>query len=162
MSAGESYFEIRTACEEREVSKKTPRLSTDTGPKALRWIHYLAFDLLVGSWEARDARDRGVPHVFVVPCLILTLSLWPGGMADVSRCAIGGSTWDSGASAEAKIACAKPLERGAIRSDDIRVNGVRGRNQPRVIFTEPPRCAPLLQRAPSRLRKICSLNGKAL
>ena len=24
------------------------------------WIHYLAFDLLVGSWEARDARERGI------------------------------------------------------------------------------------------------------
>src|SRR6516225_9353936 len=27
------------------------------------WIHYLAFDLLVGSWEARDAYARGVPHL---------------------------------------------------------------------------------------------------
>src|SRR5271168_874133 len=22
------------------------------------WVHYLVFDLFVGSWEARDARDR--------------------------------------------------------------------------------------------------------
>ena len=22
------------------------------------WLHYLAFDLLVGTWEARDARER--------------------------------------------------------------------------------------------------------
>jgi hypothetical protein len=43
------------------------------------WIHYLAFDLLVGSWEARDARDRGIGHLFVVPCLILTFLFGPAG-----------------------------------------------------------------------------------
>lgn len=43
------------------------------------WIHYLAFDLLVGSWEARDARERGVRHIFVVPCLILTFLFGPAG-----------------------------------------------------------------------------------
>ena len=43
------------------------------------WIHYLAFDLLVGSWEARDARDRGIAHIFVVPCLILTFLFGPAG-----------------------------------------------------------------------------------
>ena len=25
------------------------------------WIHYLAFDLFVGCWEVRDARERGYP-----------------------------------------------------------------------------------------------------
>jgi hypothetical protein len=43
------------------------------------WLHYLAFDLLVGTWEVRDARERGVPHVFVVPCLILTFLFGPAG-----------------------------------------------------------------------------------
>lgn len=43
------------------------------------WIHYLAFDLLVGSWEARDARERGIAHLLVVPCLILTFLLGPAG-----------------------------------------------------------------------------------
>ena len=43
------------------------------------WIHYLAFDLLVGTWEARDARDRGIAHLFVVPCLILTFLFGPAG-----------------------------------------------------------------------------------
>jgi hypothetical protein len=43
------------------------------------WTHYLAFDLLVGSWETRDARERGVPHLFVVPCLILTFLFGPAG-----------------------------------------------------------------------------------
>ena len=26
------------------------------------WIHYLAFDLLTGVWETRDAASRGIPH----------------------------------------------------------------------------------------------------
>jgi hypothetical protein len=43
------------------------------------WIHYLAFDLLVGSWEARDARERGISHLFVVPCLVLTFLFGPAG-----------------------------------------------------------------------------------
>jgi hypothetical protein len=44
------------------------------------WIHYLAFDLLVGSWEARDAYARGVPHLALVPCLALTFLFGPAGL----------------------------------------------------------------------------------
>src|SRR3954466_6714259 len=29
------------------------------------WLHYLAFDMLIGAWEVRDARQRGVPHLLV-------------------------------------------------------------------------------------------------
>ena len=43
------------------------------------WIHYLAFDLLVGNWEARDARRRGVPHLLLVPCLAVTFLFGPAG-----------------------------------------------------------------------------------
>jgi hypothetical protein len=43
------------------------------------WIHYLAFDLLIGTWEARDARERGVPHLLLVPCLFLTFMFGPAG-----------------------------------------------------------------------------------
>lgn len=43
------------------------------------WVHYLAFDLLVGSWEARDARDRGIPQVLLAPCLFLTFMFGPAG-----------------------------------------------------------------------------------
>lgn len=43
------------------------------------WVHYLAFDLIVGSWEVRDARERGIPHWRVVPCLFLTLMFGPAG-----------------------------------------------------------------------------------
>ena len=43
------------------------------------WTHYLAFDLFVGSWEVRDARDRGIPHLLVLPCLALTFLFGPAG-----------------------------------------------------------------------------------
>jgi len=44
------------------------------------WTHYLAFDLFIGGWEVRDARRRGIPHLFVVPALVLTFFLGPGGL----------------------------------------------------------------------------------
>lgn len=43
------------------------------------WVHYLAFDLLIGAWEARDARERRVPHLLLLPCLLLTFMLGPCG-----------------------------------------------------------------------------------
>ena len=43
------------------------------------WVHYLAFDLLVGSWELQDAREHGIPHWTVVPCLALTFLFGPSG-----------------------------------------------------------------------------------
>ena len=43
------------------------------------WVHYLAFDLLIGSWEARDARERGLHHAVLVPCLLLTFLFGPAG-----------------------------------------------------------------------------------
>jgi hypothetical protein len=43
------------------------------------WVHYLAFDLFVGSWEVRDAQRVGIPHYLVVPCLVLTFLFGPMG-----------------------------------------------------------------------------------
>lgn len=44
------------------------------------WVHYLAFDLFIGGWETRDAQQHGVPHLIVVPCLLLTFMLGPIGL----------------------------------------------------------------------------------
>ncbi|MBW2586829.1 MAG: DUF4281 domain-containing protein [Deltaproteobacteria bacterium] len=44
------------------------------------WIHYLIFDLFVGAWESRDAQRRGIPHLLVVPCLLVTLMVGPIGL----------------------------------------------------------------------------------
>jgi hypothetical protein len=43
------------------------------------WMHYLAFDLLVGSWEVHDARRHAIPHLFVLPCLAMTFLFGPAG-----------------------------------------------------------------------------------
>jgi hypothetical protein len=44
------------------------------------WIHYLAFDIFVGSWEVRDAQRVGVPHLLVIPCMLLTFMMGPTGL----------------------------------------------------------------------------------
>lgn len=43
------------------------------------WLHYLAFDLLIGTWEARDSVERGVPRWILIPCLFLTFMFGPTG-----------------------------------------------------------------------------------
>jgi hypothetical protein len=43
------------------------------------WIHYLAFDLFVGAWVVRTAREEGVAFWMVVPCLVLTFLFGPAG-----------------------------------------------------------------------------------
>ena len=41
------------------------------------WIHYLAFDLFIGSWQVRDAEHRRISHWLVIPCLLLTYMFVP-------------------------------------------------------------------------------------
>jgi len=45
------------------------------------WVHYLAFDLFTGSWEARDAARLDISRWLVAPCLVLTFLLGPLGLA---------------------------------------------------------------------------------
>lgn len=44
------------------------------------WIHYLAFDLFIGSWEVRDAQRLGLNHLLVIPGLALTFLFGPIGL----------------------------------------------------------------------------------
>ena len=44
------------------------------------WLHYLAFDLFVGSWELHDAQRIGLTHLLLVPCLLFTFILGPVGL----------------------------------------------------------------------------------
>ncbi len=44
------------------------------------WLHYLAFDLFIGAWEVRDAQRHGIPHLAVIPCLVLTFLFGPIGL----------------------------------------------------------------------------------
>ena len=43
------------------------------------WLHYLAFDLLVGGFIVRDARERGIRHGWILPLLFLTFMFGPAG-----------------------------------------------------------------------------------
>jgi len=43
------------------------------------WVHYLAFDLLVGCWEMQDAQRRGISHYLLIPSLLLTFMFGPAG-----------------------------------------------------------------------------------
>ena len=53
-----------------------------SSPQALLagWVHYLAFDLFVGSWEVGDAPKARVPHWLLLPCLALTFVAGPVGL----------------------------------------------------------------------------------
>lgn len=44
------------------------------------WVHYLAFDLLIGVFEVMQAKSHGIPHLLVVPALVLTFLFGPIGL----------------------------------------------------------------------------------
>lgn len=44
------------------------------------WLHYLAFDLFVGTWIALDWRRTGRRHAWIVPVLLLTFWAGPAGL----------------------------------------------------------------------------------
>lgn len=43
------------------------------------WVHYLAFDLFVGAWATVRARAAGIPHLLVLPHLVLIFLFGPAG-----------------------------------------------------------------------------------
>ncbi len=43
------------------------------------WIHYLAFDLLVGMWIISENKKLNIHHVLIVPCLLGSFMLGPIG-----------------------------------------------------------------------------------
>lgn len=44
------------------------------------WIHYLAFDLVVGTWIARAGTGAGLSPLLILPCLVLTFLVGPAGL----------------------------------------------------------------------------------
>jgi hypothetical protein len=44
------------------------------------WLHYLAFDLFVGAWIAREGERAGLPHLLLLPCFVLTFLFGPIGL----------------------------------------------------------------------------------
>jgi len=47
------------------------------------WVHYLAFDLLIGSWVLKKSQKLEIAHWWIIPCLILCFIAGP-----VSLCSI--------------------------------------------------------------------------
>jgi hypothetical protein len=43
------------------------------------WVHYLAFDLLIGSWEREEAVRIGLGPLMLIPSLFLTFMFGPAG-----------------------------------------------------------------------------------
>ena len=50
------------------------------GGATIGWIHYLAFDLFVGIWAARNADRRGINRILQVPVLFFILMAGPLGL----------------------------------------------------------------------------------
>lgn len=57
-------------------------MSLFTDPKSVLagWVHYLAFDLWIGSWEVGDAQKHGINRWLIIPCLLGTFMLGPVGL----------------------------------------------------------------------------------
>jgi hypothetical protein len=55
-------------------------LFASDGGIVLGWTHYLAFDLFVGLWIARDADNKGFSRLVQLPFLFATLMAGPVGL----------------------------------------------------------------------------------
>ena len=55
------------------------QLFDEPGALLAGWVHYLAFDLLVGSWEREEAARIGLGPLMLIPSLFLTLMFGPAG-----------------------------------------------------------------------------------
>jgi hypothetical protein len=44
------------------------------------WIHYLVFDMFIGSWELSNGQKNNIPHYLLIPCLLLTFFFGPIGL----------------------------------------------------------------------------------
>ena len=56
------------------------QLLSSPGGATVGWIHYLAFDLFVGLWVARNADKYGFARWLQVPILLFVLMLGPLGL----------------------------------------------------------------------------------
>ncbi len=50
------------------------------GGTVIGWTHYLAFDLFIGMWIARDADAKGFSRIWQAPVLFLTFMAGPLGL----------------------------------------------------------------------------------
>lgn len=50
------------------------------GPLTASWLHFLALDLFVGTWMARDGAGRNMPVPLILLCLPFAFILAPAGL----------------------------------------------------------------------------------
>lgn len=55
-------------------------LFADDAALTAGWLHYLAFDLFVGTWIARTGLSEAVHPLLLVPCLALAFLFGPAGL----------------------------------------------------------------------------------
>lgn len=55
------------------------KLFSHQGALLAGWVHFLAFDLLIGAWICRTARLEKLSFWLVLPCLPLTFLFGPAG-----------------------------------------------------------------------------------
>ncbi|MFD0798430.1 ABA4-like family protein [Maribacter chungangensis] len=55
------------------------KLFTEENAVLAGWVHYLAFDLLVGMWMVTKNKEIGVHQLLMAPCLFFTFMLGPMG-----------------------------------------------------------------------------------
>jgi len=55
------------------------QLFTDEKAVLAGWIHYLAFDLLVGMWMLQENKKLGIHQLLMVPCLLGAFMFGPLG-----------------------------------------------------------------------------------
>jgi hypothetical protein len=44
------------------------------------WVHYLAFDMFVGSWILSNGQQHQVHHLLLIPCLLFSFMFGPAGL----------------------------------------------------------------------------------
>ena len=71
---------------------------------AAGWLHYLAFDLFVGAWIAERSAELGLPHLALLPLLVLTFLFGPAGLLAFVMLAAPIQRWRRRASAAASAA----------------------------------------------------------
>ncbi len=54
-------------------------LFTEENAVLAGWVHYLAFDLLVGMWIVNENKKLGIHPLILAPCLLATFMLGPVG-----------------------------------------------------------------------------------
>jgi len=55
------------------------QLFTEENAVLAGWVHYLAFDLLVGMWILDNNKTLGIHKLLIAPCLFLTFMFGPVG-----------------------------------------------------------------------------------